>query len=90
MEDNTPKSANVLINRNNLNNIFELLVQIHMRGQLSRDEQAFIKNFIELPEAPTRENRKARRANTQTIKKLFREEAKKAKAQRDDFPNEDL
>ena len=77
MEDNTPKSANVLINRNNLNNIFELLVQIHLRGQLSRDEQAFIKNFIELPEAPTRENRKARRANTQTIKKLFREEAKR-------------
>ena len=50
----TGKSANVLINRNNLNNIFELLVQIHMRGQLSRDEQAFVKNFIELPEAPTR------------------------------------
>lgn len=73
----TGKSANVLINRNNLNNIFELLVQIHLRGQLSRDEQAFIKNFIELPEAPTRENRKARRANTQTIKKLFREEAKR-------------
>lgn len=71
------KSANVLINRNNLNNIFELLVQIHLRGQLSRDEQAFVKNFIELPDAPTRENRKARRANTQAIKKLFREEAKK-------------
>ena len=75
----TGKSANVLINRNNLNNLFELLVQIHMRGQLSRDEQAFVKNFIELPEAPTRENRQARRANTQTIKKLFREEAKKRK-----------
>ena len=44
------KSANVLINRNNLNNIFELLVQVHMRGQLSRDEQAFVRNFIELPE----------------------------------------
>ena len=73
----TGKSANVLINRNNLNNIFELLVQIHLRGQLSRDEQTFVRNFIELPEAPTRENRKARRANTQTIKKLFREEAKK-------------
>ena len=73
----TGKSANVLINRNNLNNIFELLVQIHLRGQLSRDEQTFVRNFIELPEAPTRENRKARRANTQTIKKLFREEAKR-------------
>lgn len=73
------KSANVLINRNNLNNIFELLVQVHLRGQLSRDEQAFLKNFIELPDAPTRENRAARRANTQTIKKLFREEAKKRK-----------
>jgi hypothetical protein len=73
------KSANVLINRNNLNNIFELLVQVHLRGQLSRDEQAFIKNFIELPDAPTRENRVARRANTQAIKKLFREEAKKRK-----------
>ena len=79
MEDNTPKSANVLINRNNLNNLFELLVQVHLRGQLSRDEQAFLKNFIELPEAPTRENRVARRANAQTIKKLFREEAKKRK-----------
>lgn len=73
------KSATVLINRNNLNNIFELLVQVHLRGQLSRDEQAFVKNFIELPEAPTRENRKARRANTQAIKKLFREEAKRKK-----------
>jgi len=73
------KSANVLINRNNLNNLFELLVQVHLRGQLSRDEQAFVRNFIELPEAPTRENRAARRSNTQTIKKLFREEAKKRK-----------
>ena len=71
------KRANVLINRNNLNNLFELLVQIHLRGQLSRDEQAFVKNFIELPDAPTRENRQARRANSQAIKKLFREEAKK-------------
>ena len=76
------KSANVLINRNNLNNIFELLVQIHLRGQLSRDEQAFVRNFIELPDAPTRENRAARRANTQTIKKLFREEAKKRKEEK--------
>ena len=71
------KSANVLINRNNLNKLFELLVQFHIRGQLSRDEQAFLKNFIELPDAPTRENRAMRRANTQTIKKLFREEAKR-------------
>tara|TARA_R100001463_G_scaffold14653_2_gene38426 strand:+ start:517 stop:762 length:246 start_codon:yes stop_codon:yes gene_type:complete len=78
----TPKSANVLINRNNLNNLFELLVQIHLRGQLSRDEQAFVRNFIELPEAPTRENRQARRANTQAIKKLFREEAKKRKEEK--------
>lgn len=78
----TGKSANVLINRNNLNNLFELLVQVHLRGQLSRDEQAFLKNFIELPEAPTRENRKARRANTQAIKKLFREEAKKRKEEK--------
>ena len=61
------KSANVLINRNNLNNIFELLVQIHLRGQLSRDEQAFVKNFIELPEAPTRENRQQ---EEQTLKPL--------------------
>jgi hypothetical protein len=73
------KSANVLISRNNLNHLFELLVQVHLRGQLSRDEQTFIKNFIELPDAPTRENRAARRSNTQTIKKLFREEAKKRK-----------
>ena len=76
------KSANVLINRNNLNNIFELLVQVHMRGQLSRDEQAFVRNFIELPDAPTRENRAMRRANTQTIKKLFREEAKKRREEK--------
>ena len=69
-EDN--KSATVLINRNNLNNLFELLVQVHLRGQLSRDEQTFIKNFIELPEAPTRESRAARRSNTSTIKKIFR------------------
>lgn len=77
------KSANVLINRNNLNNIFELLVQVHMRGQLSRDEQAFVRNFIELPDAPTRENRAMRRANTQTIKKLFREEAKRKRNEED-------
>ena len=73
------KSATVLINRNNLNNLFELLVQVHLRGGLSRDEQTFVKNFIELPDAPTRENRAARRANTQAIKKLFREEAKRKK-----------
>ena len=73
------KSANVLINRNNLNNLFELLVQVHLRGQLSRDEQTFLKNFIELPEAPQRENRQARRSNSQAIKKLFREEAKRKK-----------
>ena len=73
------KSATVLINRNNLNNLFELLVQVHLRGQLSRDEQAFLKNFIELPEAPQRENRQARRSNAQAIKKLFREEAKRKK-----------
>ena len=77
MSEEQGKSATVLINRNNLNNLFELLVQIHLRGQLSRDEQAFVRNFIELPDAPTRENRQARRANTQAIKKLFREEAKK-------------
>ena len=76
------KSANVLINRNNLNNIFELLVQVHLRGQLSRDEQAVRNNFIELPDAPTRENRAMRRANTQTIKKLFREEAKKRREEK--------
>ena len=78
MSDNG-KSATVLINRNNLNNLFELLVQVHLRGQLSRDEQTFLKNFIELPDAPPRENRQARRANTQAIKKLFREEAKRKK-----------
>ena len=76
------KSANVLINRNNLNNIFELLVQVHMRGQLSRDEQAFVRNFIELPDAPTRENRAMRRANTKTIQKIFREEAKKRREEK--------
>jgi len=76
------KSANVLINRNNLNNLFELLVQVHLRGQLSRDEQAFLKNFIELPDAPTRENRAMRRANTKTIQKIFREEAKKRKEEK--------
>jgi len=54
-------------------------VQVHLRGQLSRDEQAFLKNFIELPDAPPRENRQARRVNTQAIKKLFREEAKRKK-----------
>lgn len=79
MSEEQGKSATVLINRNNLNNLFELLVQVHLRGQLSRDEQAFVKNFIELPDAPTRENRQARRANTQAIKKLFREEAKRKK-----------
>ena len=76
------KSANVLINRNNLNNLFELLVQVHLRGQLSRDEQAFVRNFIELPDAPTRENRAMRRANTKTIQKIFREEAKKRREEK--------
>ena len=68
--------ANVLINRNNLAAIFDLLIQVHLRGQLSRDEQAFIRNFVELPEAPSIPNRKARRANRKTIEKIFREEAK--------------
>jgi hypothetical protein len=71
------KSANVLINRNNLNNLFELLVQVHLRGQLSRDEQAFVKNFIELPDAPTHPNRANRRLNQKTIEKIIREERKR-------------
>ena len=71
------KSANVLINRNNLAAIFDLLIQVHLRGQLSRDEQAFIRNFVELPEAPSILNRKTRRANRKTIEKIFREEAKR-------------
>jgi hypothetical protein len=71
------KSEQTLVNRNNLEMLLHILIQVHMRGQLSRDEQAFVRNFIELPEAPTRENRQARRANTQAIKKLFREEAKR-------------
>ena len=77
------KSANVLINRNNLNNIFELLVQIHLRGQLSRDEQAFVKNFIELPEAPTRENRQQEEQTPKPLKnsleKRQRNERKKSR-----------
>jgi hypothetical protein len=48
-----------------------------MRGQLSRDEQNFLANFVDLPPAPVTPNRSQRRMNQQMINKIIREERKR-------------
>jgi hypothetical protein len=48
-----------------------------MRGQLSRDEQNFLANFVDLPPAPATPNRSQRRMNQQMINKIIRDERKR-------------
>ena len=70
-------SANVLINRNNLNTLFHILIQVHLRGQLSSDEQSFVSKFVDLPQIPAQPNRKARRTQKKIVDKIIREEVAK-------------
>jgi len=71
------KSEQTLVNRNNLEMLLHILIQVHMRGQLSRDEQKFLANFVDLPPAPATPNRSQRRMNQQMINKIIREERKR-------------
>ncbi len=73
------KSDQILINRNNLEMLFSILTQVHLRGQLSRDEQSFVGKFVDLPPAPAHPNRSQRRLNQKMINQIIREEQKKAK-----------
>lgn len=73
------KSNMILVNRNNLEMFIAILTQVHLRGQLAADEQAFLRKFVELPEAPATPNRSQRRLNQKIIRDILREEAKKAK-----------
>lgn len=70
-------SSQVLINRKNLEMLFNILTQVHLRGQLSADEQAFVGKFVDLPEAPTKANRSQRRLNQKMINQIIREERKR-------------
>jgi len=71
------KSATILINRKNLEMFIHILTQVHMRGQLSADEQAFLGKFVDLPAAPTKANRSQRRLNQKMINQIIREERKR-------------
>ena len=71
------KSATILINRKNLEMFIHILTQVHMRGQLSADEQAFLGKFVDLPERPTTPNRSQRRLNQKMINQSIREERKR-------------
>ena len=73
------KSDQILINRKNLEMLFSILMQVHLRGQLSRDEQIFVGKFIDLPPAPAQPNRSQRRLNQKIIEQIIREERKKNK-----------
>jgi hypothetical protein len=76
------KSNMILVNRNNLEMFIAILTQVHLRGQLAADEQAFLRKFVELPDAPTTPNRSQRRLNQKVIRDILREEAKKAKGKK--------
>tara|TARA_R110002153_G_C13105429_1_gene477032 strand:+ start:73 stop:315 length:243 start_codon:yes stop_codon:yes gene_type:complete len=71
------KSATILINRKNLEMFIHILTQVHMRGQLSADEQAFVGKFVDLPAAPTKANRSQRRLNQKMINQIIKEERKR-------------
>jgi len=73
------KSDQILINRKNLEMLFSILTQVHLRGQLSRDEQIFVGKFIDLPPSPAQPNRSQRRLNQKIIEQIIREERKKNK-----------
>lgn len=71
------KSDQILVNRNNLEMFITILTQVHLRGQLSADEQAFLGKFVDLPPAPTQPNRSQRRLNQKMINQIIREEQKR-------------
>lgn len=71
------KSEQILVNRNNLEMFISILTQVHLRGQLSADEQAFLAKFVDLPPAPTQPNRSQRRLNQKMINQIIREERKR-------------
>lgn len=73
------KSDQILINRNNLEMLFSILTQVHLRGQLSRDEQSFLGKFVDLPSAPAQPNRSQRRINQKIINQIIKEERQKNK-----------
>ena len=70
-------SSQILINRKNLEMFIHILTQVHMRGHLSADEQAFVGKFVDLPAAPTKANRSQRRLNQKMINQIIREERKR-------------
>jgi hypothetical protein len=71
------KSDQILVNRKNLEMFIGILTQVHLRGQLSADEQAFLAKFVDLPPAPTTPNRSQRRLNQKVINDIIREERKR-------------
>ena len=71
------KSATILINRKNLEMFIHILTQVHLRAQLSADEQAFVGKFVDLPAAPVKANRSQRRLNQKMINQIIREERKR-------------
>ena len=71
------KSDQILVNRNNLEMFITILTQVHLRGQLSADEQAFLGKFVDLPPAPTQPNRSQRRLNQKMINQIIKEEQKR-------------
>jgi len=71
------KSEQILVNRKNLEMFIHILTQVHMRGQLSADEQAFLAKFVDLPDTPRQPNRAQRRLNQKMINQIIREERKR-------------
>ena len=71
------KSEQILVNRKNLEMFLHILTQVHLRGQLSADEQAFLAKFVDLPDAPRQPNRAQRRLNQKVINDIIREERKR-------------
>lgn len=45
---NKPGSDLMLINKSNYKALLDVLIQVHMRGQLSRDEVEVLKYFVEI------------------------------------------
>lgn len=43
-----PGTALMLLPKENYKALLDVLIQVHMRGQLSRDEVAVLKHFVEL------------------------------------------
>ena len=71
------KSEQILVNRKNLEMFIHILTQVHLRGQLSADESAFLAKFVDLPSAPQQPNRSQRRLNQKMINQIIREERKR-------------